>query len=88
MSLVFLTCMLLAMAGKVLSVKTDGSSLCDKVSSRIQEKRCNPVLGEVFTQVLAADGQNFTQLCRYGKRRVNERENRKYRVDESYCKAK
>ena len=40
-------------------------SMCKQTSLRTLEKHCNPALGDVITHILAADGQNFTQLCRW-----------------------
>ena len=53
----------------VISFASTGSgtklSIYERMSVRNQEKYCNPALGDFITHILAADGTNFTQLCRW-----------------------
>ena len=37
---------------------------CKRMAIRAREKLCNPSLADVTTAILAADGKNFTRVCR------------------------
>ena len=37
---------------------------CKIKSIHAREKSCNPALGAVTTDILASNGNNFTQVCR------------------------
>lgn len=68
MDIFYALCVLAAVAGRVCVAARNSSSssvpTCLDLSVRTHEKHCNPALGELTTQILAARGGNFTRLCR------------------------